>query len=242
MEPAGLAVGIIALATTFNNAVDCFEYVQLGRAFGTDFQTSLLRLENERLRLSRWGKAIGLSGDIDNTSSVILATAPPENVTAADNVLRQILGLFAKAEGVSAKYGSHAAEVDRDLATFDSATDMEPVGQSLLAQMRAQSSERSNTTPLRRKVQWALYEKKQFNDLIQEIANLVNDLLQLFPAAHEEQRRLCRTEVSEINSRDARLALKDIAALQDKELENAVVEALKSQVSCLALVQMMSQF
>jgi len=186
-------------------------------------------------------KAIGLSGDIENASSVMLAAAPPENVTAADNLLKQILGLFAKAEGVSAKYGSHAAEVDRDLATFHSATDMGPVGQSLLAQMRTQSNERRNTTPLKRKVQWALYEKKQFNDLIQDIASLVNDLLQLFPAAHEEQRRLCRTEVSEINSREARLALKGVAALQDKELEHAIVEALKSQVSCFVTVQMVSR-
>jgi hypothetical protein len=37
MEPTGLAVGIIALAGLFNDAVDCFEYVQLGRNFGKNF-------------------------------------------------------------------------------------------------------------------------------------------------------------------------------------------------------------
>jgi len=230
LEGAGLAVGIVALATTFNNAVDCFEYVQLGRAFGTDFQTGMLRLEHERLRVSRWGQAIGLSGEIKDTSSVLLATAPPENVTKADDTLKQILGLFAKAEGVSAKYVSRTTEADR-IATFDSATDMDHLGQSLLAQMRTQSTNRQNKTPLTRKVKWALYDEKHFNALIQDIANLVKDLVQLFPAAHEEQRRLCRSEVSEINSRDALLALKNIVANQDKELKQAIVEALQSEVS-----------
>jgi hypothetical protein len=53
MEPVGLTVGVIALAGLFNNAVDSFEYIQLRRNFGEDFQTSLLKLDNARLRLSR---------------------------------------------------------------------------------------------------------------------------------------------------------------------------------------------
>ena len=74
MEAASFAVGLIALAGLFNNAVDCFEYVQLGRRFGADFQTSLLKLDNARLRLSRWGQAVGLSGDLGNVQSLPEAT------------------------------------------------------------------------------------------------------------------------------------------------------------------------
>ena len=64
MEPAGLAVGILAIAGLFNNAVDCFEYVQIGRNFGQSYQTGLLKLDTARLRLSRWGQAIGISSEI----------------------------------------------------------------------------------------------------------------------------------------------------------------------------------
>ncbi|KAI4683164.1 uncharacterized protein J4E84_007067 [Alternaria hordeiaustralica] len=88
-----------------------------------------------------------------------------------------------------------------------------------------------NSTPLRQKVQWALYEEKHFKRLIEDITDLVSDLVQLFPAACEEQRRLCRTEVSEISSRDCLRALKEIAALQDKELNRAVIETLQSEAS-----------
>ena len=232
MEGAGLAVGVIALGSTFNNAVDCFEYVRLGRAFGTNFQTSLLKLENERLRVSRWGKSVGLSGDFSNADNVRLATGPPDEVAMATRVLTQIVGLFADAEDISNKYNNNAGGVDWNDELLDPATDMEAVGQSLHAKMRALSIKRQNTTPLRQRMQWALYEEKQFNALIQDIANLVNNLVVLFPSAHQEQRRLCRTEVSEISSKDALLTLKEIVALQDKELKQAIVEALQSEVSC----------
>lgn len=53
MEPASLAIGIASLAGIFNDAVQCFEYVQLDRNFGTNFQTSLLKMDYARLRLLR---------------------------------------------------------------------------------------------------------------------------------------------------------------------------------------------
>lgn len=53
MESAGLAVGVFAIAGLFNNAVDCMDYVQIGRAFQEDFATSVLKLDDTRLRLSR---------------------------------------------------------------------------------------------------------------------------------------------------------------------------------------------
>jgi hypothetical protein len=52
-EAAGLVVGVVAFAGLFNNTVECLEFVQLGRVFGKDFQTSQLRLDNARPRLSR---------------------------------------------------------------------------------------------------------------------------------------------------------------------------------------------
>ena len=241
MEPAGLALGIVALAGTFNNAIDCFEYIRLGRAFGTNFQTSLLKLDNARLRLSRWGESVGLNNDFSNAHNVRLATGPPEDVATAERVLSQITGLFANAEGISTKYKNRSGEVEWNIATLDSATDMEPVGQLLHEKMRSLSIKRQNSTPLRQKVQWALYEEKHFKRLIEDITDLVSDLVQLFPAAREEQRRLCRTEVSEISSRDCLRTLKEIAALQDVELNRAVVETLQSEASSFMPIRTLGQ-
>lgn len=57
MEPTSLATGIVALAGLFNNAIDCFEYVQLGRNFGKNFQTSLLKLDSASFAAIAMGRS-----------------------------------------------------------------------------------------------------------------------------------------------------------------------------------------
>ena len=231
MEPAGLAVGIVALAGLFNNAVDCFEYVQLGSAFGTDFQVSLLKLDILRLRLSRWGKSVGLDGDLSNAHAIKLATSPPEDIEKAGNVLGQIMDLFAKMESKSKRYQSRMGETDGDLTVLDVATNLEASGQSLHEKMRAMSIKRQNSTPLRPKVQWALYERRRFRVLLEDVTDLVNGLVECFPASREGQRRLCKTEASTIGSGDCVSVLKDVIAQQDGDLHQAVIEMLSLKVS-----------
>lgn len=231
MEPAGLAVGVLALAGLFNNAVDCFEYVQLGRNFSTNFQTSLLKLDNARLRLSRWGQAVGLSGDIANTQSLLSTALSAEDIPKAEKLLGQILELFADAEGVSKKFKSRASANDSTLIILDVQEDMDPVHRSLHKQMRDLSITRQNRTPLRQKVKWALYEEKHFRRLIEDVIDLVNGLVETFPAVQQEQRELCEVEVSEIGTSDSLPILKDITASQDKDLEAAISKVLSSNVS-----------
>ena len=81
MEPVGLTVCVLGLAGLFNNAVDCFKYVQIGRCFGQSYRTSLLKLDNTKLRLSRWGQSIGLSGEVGGVQSLpqILGSAQDMN-------------------------------------------------------------------------------------------------------------------------------------------------------------------
>lgn len=234
MEAGGLAVGIVALAGLFNNAVDCFEYVQLGRSFGTNFQTSLLKLDNARLRLSRWGQAVGLSGNIENVQSLEAAVIPAEDIPKAEKILGQILELFADAEGVSTKLKNRASTDGSSLMVLDIQVDMDPVSRSLHEKMRDLSIKRQNGTALRQKVKWALYEEKHFKRLIEDIIGLVNDLVQLFPAVQQKQQELCELEVSEIGTNESLPVLKDIAASQDKDLEIAISEAIKPHVSFLS--------
>jgi hypothetical protein len=54
-EAAGLIVSVVPLAGLLNNTVECSKFVQLGRTFGKDFQTSQLKLDSTRLRLSKTG-------------------------------------------------------------------------------------------------------------------------------------------------------------------------------------------
>jgi hypothetical protein len=229
MEAGGLAVGIVALAGLFNNAIDCFEYVRLGRSFGTNFQTSLLKLDNARLRLSRWGQAVGLSGDLEDPSSLQGAAVQKEDISRAERVLGQIMDLFADAERISAKYQRSVQPDDTSLAILDVKSDIDAMGQSLHDKMRELCIKRQNGTKLRQKVRWALYEEKHFRRLIDDITDLISALPEVFPTVKQEQLKLCEIEVSEIGT-EGLAVLIDIVRRQDRDLEAAISAAMKSDV------------
>ena len=90
-ETAGRVVGVVALTGLFNNTVECFEFVQLGRAFGKDFQTSQLKLNNARHRLSRWGKSLSLDEDVRDTASLQGRFGSEANVKHGEALLGQII-------------------------------------------------------------------------------------------------------------------------------------------------------
>lgn len=227
MEVGGLAVGVVALAGLFNNALDSFEYIQLGQNFGTNFQTSLLQLDIARLQLSRWGQAVGLNGDLEELQSLQKAKVQEEDISKAESVLGQIMELFARAEKISAKY-KHFVETDNPtLAVLDVQTDMDDIGRSLHEKIRKLCIERQKNTSLRRKVKWALYEEKHFKSLIENINNLVGALPEMFPAVKQQQLKLCEIEVSAIDT-DNLSILARIIQSQDKDLEAAISAAARS--------------
>lgn len=231
MEPAGLAVGVLALAGLFNNAVDCFEYVQIGRGFGKNFQTSLLRLDVARLQLSRWGQSVGLEASIANLKSLEQTTLTPENTQQAEELLGQIVELFEDAEGISARYKQRARTNDQTLALYDATTDLDPIPASLHQKMRELSVRRQGHTGLRQKAKWALYGEKQFLRLIEDITALVQSLITVFPAQEVAQRSLCEVEISELSDKDSLPLLKEVAAGQDSFLNDAIIKAIGQSTS-----------
>ncbi|RYN48804.1 hypothetical protein AA0117_g13441 [Alternaria alternata] len=225
-EAAGLVVGVVALAGLFNNTVECFEFVQLGRAFGKDFQTSQLKLDNARLRLSRWGKSLSLDDDgVRDAVSLRGRFGSEANVKHAETLLGQIVELFAEAEGISHKYRSRAEPQDGSLVVYDPQTDMDPAMAMLHEKMRQLAIERQNRSGVRQKAKWALYQEKQFRRLIEDITELVDSLVDLFPATQQSQRELCEMEVSAIGHSEGISVLKEIASAQDKLLEQAMTKA-----------------
>ena len=234
MEPAGFAVGVLTIAGLFNNAVDCFEYVQIGRSFGQSYQTGLLKLDCARLRLSRWGQSVGLSADLKDTQSLPQALDSVQGIKKAEQILGQILELFADAEGISTKFKNRAGQSKHDLLVHEKEVDLGPTALSLHKKMRDLSIKRQNQTRLRQKAKWALYEEKHFKRLIEDISSLINDLIELFPAAQASQKKLCEVETAQVAEMNANENLPMLGAVvkgQDKLLEEAVVEALGQKTS-----------
>jgi hypothetical protein len=135
-EAAGLIVGVVALAGLFNNTVECFEFVQLGRTFGKDFQTSQLKLDSARLRLSRWGKSLDLDEDVRNTTSLQGRFGSESTIKHAEALLSQIIELFAGAKGVLTSYKNRTAPQDDSLVVYNPQTDLDPAMAKLHDKMR----------------------------------------------------------------------------------------------------------
>ena len=224
VEPASLLVGVLALAGLFNDTIECFEFVQLGRTFGKDFQTSQLKLDNARLRLSRWGKALALDEPIRDTVSLQGRLAQESTVKHAEDLLGQIVTLFAEAEGVSNKHKNQAEPQDDSLLVYDPQTDLNPAAAKLHEKMRQLAVGRQNRSGVRQKAKWALYQEKQFRRLIEDITELVDGLVELFPATQQIQRDLCDIEVSNVGAGEGISMLREIAAVQDKLLEQAITK------------------
>ncbi|KAF1947399.1 small s protein [Clathrospora elynae] len=224
-ETVGLVVGVVALAGLFNNTVECFEFVQLGRTFGKNFQTSQLKLDNARLRLSRWGKSLSLDNDVQDTVSLEGRFGSASTIVHAENLLGQIVELFAEAEGVSNKYKSRTEPQDGSFAVYNPQTDLDPAMAKLHERMRQLAIERQNRSGVRQKAKWALYQEKQFRRLIEDITELVDSLVELFPATQQSQRDLCDIEVSTLGEGEGISVLREIAAAQDKLLEQAITKA-----------------
>lgn len=227
-ETVGLVVGVVALSGLFNNAVECFEFVQLGRDFEKSFQTSQLKLDNARLRLSRWGKSLGLDMNAKEGPLLLQQFGTEATIKHAEAVLEQVIELFADAEGVSNKFKSKTEPHDVSLVVYDTKMDLDPSTAKLHEEMRRLSLERQNRTGIRQRAKWALYREKQFRRLIEDVTDLVDKLVEIFPAAQQIQRDLCDEEVSVIKAgtdSEGVSLLKTIAEAQDKLLEQAMEKA-----------------
>ena len=59
MEPVGLAVGVLGLASLFSSCLEAVDKVQNYKSFAVDSQASNAQLKAERLRFELWGQQVG---------------------------------------------------------------------------------------------------------------------------------------------------------------------------------------
>ncbi|KAL6229198.1 hypothetical protein BDW75DRAFT_250013 [Aspergillus navahoensis] len=193
----------------FNNAVKSFGYIQMGANFSKSFQTSLLKLDVVRLRLTRWGQSVGLA-KMDDVKSLQMTKLTPKDGKQVQGIVDQILELFADAEAASKRFRKQNAAVP----ILDPAKELDSVSASLHEKMENLAKKRQGKSELGQE-EWTI--------------ELVDGLVDLFPGIQEEQRKFCEEEVSEMNTNEDTLPLlKDVAAGHDKLLSGAVDKVIQS--------------
>lgn len=189
-EAVGLAAGLISLAGLFNTAIDGFEYIQFGRNFGADFQVNILRLSNAQLRLSRWGKSIGLSDVDSETRSLHGTLISDEAIEPAQKLLGGILTELQRARDKSAEYARGKKPDDNSLKTYLPENDLGYSDLSLREIGRRLVRERQNGLSRMKKAKWALYDRGHFKEMLDAVTQLTSELVELFPGAIDKQEQL----------------------------------------------------
>ncbi|KAH8745766.1 small s protein [Hyaloscypha finlandica] len=214
-EPFGIISGAIGIAAAFTTCVDIFEYVQLGRRFGKDYQTNQLRVTLLRLRLSRWGEAVNIYSDpqLGNPQ------ATKAEIQAAKDTLLQILIHFEDSNKISAKFKIKADA--GAIALPDDPTDFAVV--AINNKMRDLAIKRQKGASFVKVTSWAIHHGAALKTLIGDISELINDLEALFPAL-EAQKQLAKKEIADVKDQQEMQALESASEGLDSLLHEAASE------------------
>lgn len=217
-EVFGIVSGALSVASLFNNCVDCFEYIQLGRHFGSDFERYQLQLDVSRVRLSRWGAAVRV-----NQQDRFDEASPDPEVALARDILEDIRDMFQNLHQKSSKYRSRAAlEAPAVQAVADPET-MSAGARRLHGRLMAIARSRQKTTSLSKKVSWAIYDQRHFGNMVRELAGHINALEKLFPVG-PVAKQLAQVEVDEVNEEPELEALRAASTEIDGVLARAAEE------------------
>jgi hypothetical protein len=238
MEPVGFAVGVIGLAGLFTNVIDCLNYIHIGKNFGDDFETNLIKLDNAMLKLSRWGEAVGLSGSLSD-ATYLPSWIKAEEAETAKRTLGQILNLFDKAAKQAEKFKKEHEGTHEE---YNEEKDLDGSVKTFHKVMRDKCLGRQNQTKKSDKFRFAVYDRDHLKTLIEQITSLTDDLVNLFPerpAVAKKEKELCEDEVKALT-----ISLKDLAEMikeNDKALASALAEVLKPAVSHVGVLYLMLQ-
>ncbi|KAK4113338.1 hypothetical protein N656DRAFT_778107, partial [Canariomyces notabilis] len=242
-EILGTAASVLSIAAFFNNCVDCFEYIQLGRHFGRDYQVCQLRLDIAKTRLARWGQAVRVNEDVRFSGTSGGGDDDDDRqVQLARSILEEIVLLLESAAKTSRRYELRADK--KDLVRFDEKQDLHGAHRRLHDRLRALTRKRQNRgrvdgrgsgVGLARKAAWALYDGKQFEKLVEQVLGLVDELEKTFPVAGGECRKLAEIDVVELggggdgddDEQECLEVLKEAASNTDEVLVEAVVQRLE---------------
>ncbi|KJZ72270.1 hypothetical protein HIM_08311 [Hirsutella minnesotensis 3608] len=212
-EVFGTVAGALSVAALFNNCVDCFDYIQLSRHFGRDFERCQLKLDIAKMRMGRWGQAVAINEDPRFTTN-----APGDNGARQVRAILEELDLLFQTVQKSSRRYELGARPD-DLVRFEE-TDMQPAARRLHSQLSSVARQRQKRTGLLKKAAWALYDGKNMDKLVGQITEFVDDLEKLFPV-ETIRRQLVEVEIEAVDDEASLLALQNAAVGTDGLLSEA---------------------
>lgn len=166
MDPVSFAVGIIGLAGLFSTCLDVVERFDSFKEFGIESRSISAQFEAQKLRLQRWGQAVGLQGDIlmEKHSKLL---DDPRTYSIVEKLLSAIQGVCTHADDLS-------------LAPISPIEHRQSFRDHLWPrQVRSAAPHESK----REKISWALRKKAKKMAQVGQFCSLVDNLHNLVPVS-----------------------------------------------------------
>ncbi|KAI7385425.1 hypothetical protein KC336_g17967 [Hortaea werneckii] len=173
-EAAGLAIGVIALASLFNTCLELFDYIEAGRDFLDDFNLACTKISALHRRLQIWGSVVRLG----NQGNEHCALQDDTGRTAIDACLRELDAVLRRTEKLKKRYEVNAivpcqTHVDTGRIAAWSAN-------------------------LRRRTTWSIRDKARLDKFVRDIEFLVEHLEKIAdPFSMSKKHRQCQQKTTE---------------------------------------------
>ena len=155
-EAAGLAVGVIALASLFTTCVELMDYVELGKNYPQDYKLTCTKINILHTRLSIWGDTAHILRP-GSEQPLLLVPAKREAVGASLQSLKDVL---SDTDILRRKYNLATNE------RFPSGANGQACSQRAV----------SWTLLLRRRTTWSIRDKARLDKFIEDISFLMSNL------------------------------------------------------------------
>jgi len=196
-EQLGITLSIAGL---FAASIDVLNLISTAKSYPKDYRIFVAKVETERLRLFRWGQAVGLTRERDGESSQQheLLRDPRMREKVCELLTWAIL-LFEDSDTVRKRYSISSSitiesptralvaftpGLDRATGTTNQAS---PENVAASNNPRRRAGFRLTNALAILKIRWALSGKRKSEKLLQDLSWFVNILRELVPPAVSEQ-------------------------------------------------------
>ena len=184
MESAGLAIGLLALASTFKDCIDLYSMFSAGRSFGRDSEILNTKLDVEKMLFLQWAERVGLA----RPHSYDRRLDNPEMRRMVEKILSGIRTLLDGGEVLKERYGLHSVDCSPDAAGNAPPLIDGPSSSRLVSflkdfeklSIRSEAHFKRPAQGISRKVRWVVSDKDKFVGLIQELSYFNSRLDALF--------------------------------------------------------------
>jgi hypothetical protein len=235
VEGIGAASG---LASLFNTAITWFDYVLVAKQAAPRLQSLLVKLDAAQLRLTRWGKAAGLTGsqieDEESLKSSGSFQLDESEEQLAIGTFRAVAALFEECQKLCHSERKGKSEDDpsvreNEISPFGTVgLNWNPMHRYLHRKMRDITDGRKNKVSVAQRVKFAIYKKEHLEKFIKDINDLIDELYKIHEPPAEEQNELGKEELAKFLEVVKELG---VACDRDPVIRSAVQNILKQEAS-----------